>query len=117
MLRDYRENATTFSSHHRSRIKGSQTLRRRTAPSRRTQDVHAAHHFPLHSQALRSAPRACPKPELGVRPEGRTTVIQPFVSVPSSAPLLQRFGLAKPEVFQEGRGKGQRPPGSECCVS
>src|SRR6266436_4304149 len=28
-------------------------LRRRTAPSRRTQDVRAAHHLPIHSQALR----------------------------------------------------------------
>src|SRR6266478_2147547 len=29
-------------------------LRRRAAPSRRTQDVCAAHHLPIHSQALRT---------------------------------------------------------------
>src|SRR5438132_10585094 len=32
-------------------------LRRRTAPSRRTQDVRAAHHLPIHSQALRTGAR------------------------------------------------------------
>ena len=72
---------------------------------------------------LRSALRACPRPELGARLEGRTTVIQLFVSIPSSR--LNSFGrssaaavrVGEADVFQEGRGKGQRPRGSECCVS
>jgi len=55
---------------------------------------------------LRSALRACPRPELGARLEGRTTVIQLFVSIPSGAPLLQRFGLAKPMYFRRAGVRG-----------
>jgi hypothetical protein len=58
--------------------------------------------FTASEERLESLPR----PELGARLEGRTTVIQLFVSIPSSAPQLQRFGLAKPDVSQVGRGKG-----------
>ncbi|SRR6266404_78848 len=55
---------------------------------------------------LRSAHRACPRLELGARLEGRTTVMQPFVSILSQARRPgSMLGMGTGRSLSSGRPK------------
>src|SRR5438309_7111698 len=95
-------------------------LRRRTAPPRRTQDVRAAHHLPIHSQALRmrifvnainGSPYAEERPR--ARLEARTMLAQAALiaaALIGGYPLGAGAAEHTPLYYQDPSGKPDYSP-------